>query len=320
MYALAVHGGAGSEGASARARADACRAGLIGALQRGRRILDADGSALDAVESMVVALEDDPLFNAGCGAVLTLAGTAELDAAIMDGTTLQAGAVAQTRHVRNPIRLARRLLEQSGHVFLVGDGADAYAEEVGLEPVANDYFITAERQQQLTALRAALTQPQRANGAPAAGTLRQPARCIDATATGPLGTVGAVALDRRGRLAAATSTGGTAGQRVGRVGDSPIIGAGTYADDLSCAVSTTGHGEAFLRSVLAYDISARMRYRGDSLAAAVEEAIGERLSAVGGRGGVIALDVHGEIVVRYNSATLAFGYLLENGSPQIQAW
>jgi beta-aspartyl-peptidase (threonine type) len=313
MYALAVHGGAGtrSESESSRARTEHCRTGLAEALLHGQRILEADGSALDAVEAAVVALEDDPLFNAGRGAVLTLAGTAELDAAIMDGGSLRAGAVAQLRRVRNPIRLARRLLEHSAHVFLVGDGAEAYAREQGLELVANDYFITAERQQQLAALRAVPAQPGPASG--------QPPRQL-ASPSAPLGTVGAVARDRRGALAAATSTGGTAGQRVGRVGDSPVIGAGTYANDDSCAVSTTGHGEAFLRSVLAYDISARMRYRGDLLDTAVKDALGERLSAVGGRGGVIAVDAQGRIVIHHNSPTLAYGHISEHGAMQISAW
>lgn len=323
MYAIAVHGGAGArgEGESSSARSERCRGGLSAALTRGQSILEAGGSALDAVEAAVIVLEDDPLFNAGRGAALTLAGGAELDAAIMDGGTLRAGAVAQVRQVRNPIRLARQLLEHSAHVFLVGDGADAYARELGLESVPNQYFITPERQQQLARLRAALA-PADAASTDAAGRriTCQPARRLEDAATAPLGTVGAVARDRRGHLAAATSTGGTAGQLVGRVGDSPIIGAGTYADDECCAVSTTGQGEAFLRSVLAYDVSARMRYAGQPLALAVERAIGERLSAVHGRGGVIAVDPRGEIVVRHNSATLAYGHLIENGVMHLQAW
>lgn len=323
MYAMAVHGGAGARGESESnpARSERCRSGLTAALARGQSILEAGGCALDAVEAAVMALEDDPLFNAGRGAALTIAGSAELDAAIMDGATLRAGAVAQVRHARNPIRLARQLLERSAHVFLVGDGADGYARELGLELVPNEYFITAERQQQLARLRAALT-PADATGtnAPAAGAASQPARRTADPAAAPLGTVGAVARDRHGHLAAATSTGGTAGQLIGRIGDSPVIGAGTYADDECCAVSTTGHGEAFLRSVLAYDINARIRYRGQSLAIAVERAIGERLSAVDGRGGVIAVDPHGEIVIRHNSATLAYGYIIANGAMQVQAW
>jgi len=323
MYALAVHGGAGtrSESESSPERSERCRSGLTAALARGQTILEGGGSALEAVEAAVIALEDDPLFNAGRGAVLTLAGSVELDAAIMEGGTLRAGAVAQVRHVRNPIRLARQLLEHSPHVFLVGDGADRHALELGLESVPNEYFITAERQQQLAALRAALTPADASSSgvAPRRGA-RQPARRAEASESAPLGTVGAVARDRRGGLAAATSTGGTAGQQVGRVGDSPVIGAGTYADDASCAVSTTGQGEAFLRTVLAYDISARMRYRGQTLAIAVERAILERLAAVGGRGGVIAVNALGEIVIRHNSATLAYGYISEAGTMHLQVW
>jgi beta-aspartyl-peptidase (threonine type) len=323
MYALAVHGGAGtrSESESSPERSERCRRGLSEALERGQSILERGGSALEAVEAAVIALEDDPLFNAGRGAVLTLAGGVELDAAIMEGATLRAGAVAQVRRVRNPIRLARQLLERSAHVFLVGDGADRYALELGLESVPNEYFVTPERQQQLAALRAALA-PADASSPNAAlrSAARQPTRRTEASGSAPLGTVGAVARDRIGGLAAATSTGGTAGQQLGRVGDSPVIGAGTYADDESCAVSTTGQGEAFLRTVLAYDISARMRYRGQTLAVAVERAIGERLSAVGGRGGVIAVNPQGEIVIRHNSATLAYGYVIENGMMHLQAW
>jgi beta-aspartyl-peptidase (threonine type) len=320
MYAMAVHGGAGTraDSASSQTRSQRCRDGLAEALACAQRILAADGSALDAVEAAVAVLEDDPLFNAGRGAVLTLTGGAELDAAIMDGATLRAGAVAQVRQVRNPIRLARQLLEHSAHVCLVGDGADAYARAVGLESVANDYFITPERQRQLATLRAAQTDDASSPGA-TGNFARQPAR-RGAESAAPLGTVGAVARDRHGHLAAATSTGGTAGQLPGRVGDSAVIGAGTYADDECCAISTTGHGEAFLRTVLAYDISARMRYRGESLALAVERAIGERLSAVDGRGGVIGVDGSGEIVIRHNSATLAYGYLIENRPMQLRAW
>jgi len=323
MYALAVHGGAGtrSEGESGPQRSERCRRGLSEALGRGQSILEGGGSALEAVEAAVIALEDDPLFNAGRGAVLTLAGSVELDAAIMEGGTLRAGAVAQVRRVRNPIRLARQLLERSAHVFLVGEGADRYALEIGLESVPNEYFITAERQQQLATLRAALTPVDASNPSAALrSAARQPARRTEPFEPAPLGTVGAVARDRRGGLAAATSTGGTAGQQVGRVGDSPVIGAGTYADDQSCAVSTTGQGEAFLRTVLAYDISARMRYRGQTLAVAVERAIGEQLSAVGGRGGVIAVNPQGEIVIRHNSATLAYGHIIEGGTMHLQAW
>lgn len=269
MFALAIHGGAGPlpQPAADGSREQAVREALGAALAAGERLLAANGSALDAVETAVQVLEDDPSFNAGRGAVLTRDGTVELDAAIMDGATLRAGAVAQLQHVRNPIRLARAILEQLPHVFLVGEGAERFAAQLGLPCVPNEYFITEQRREQL----------------------------------GSLGTVGAVARDRHGHLAAATSTGGTSGKFSGRVGDSPVIGAGTYADDATCAVSATGHGEWLLRTVIAYDISARRRYAGQSLRAAVEQAVSERLTALGAQGGVIAVDARGELVMRYNT-------------------
>jgi beta-aspartyl-peptidase (threonine type) len=292
MYALAIHGGAGDlpRVPFTTAREDAYRHGLAQALQAGQRLLERGGCALDAVQAAVTLLEDDPLFNAGRGAVLSADGTAELDAAIMDGTDLRAGAVAQVRHIRNPVQLARAVLEDASQVFLVGAGAESFARQAGLGFVDNEYFITPDRRQQLEALKLRQTQRGSRPGAPL-----QP---LDEP---PLGTVGAVARDAGGRLAAATSTGGIAGKRSGRVGDSPVIGAGTYADNHTCAVSTTGHGEWFLRTVQAYDISARLRYGGYSLASAASEAIGQRLSGLGAAGGLIAVDYQGEIVMQYNT-------------------
>jgi beta-aspartyl-peptidase (threonine type) len=292
MYALAIHGGAGDlpRVPFTTAREDAYRHGLAQALQAGQRLLERGGCALDAVQAAVTLLEDDPLFNAGRGAVLSADGTAELDAAIMDGTDLRAGAVAQVRHIRNPVQLARAVLEDASQVFLVGAGAESFARQAGLGFVDNEYFITPDRRQQLEALKLRQTQTGSRPGAPL-----QP---LDEP---PLGTVGAVARDAGGRLAAATSTGGIAGKRSGRVGDSPVIGAGTYADNHTCAVSTTGHGEWFLRTVQAYDISARLRYGGYSLASAASEAIGQRLSGLGAAGGLIAVDYQGEIVMQYNT-------------------
>jgi beta-aspartyl-peptidase (threonine type) len=275
MYALAIHGGAGAlpPRPLSREREQAFHRGLAQALEAGQAVLERAGSALDAVAAAVTVLEDDALFNAARGAVLTSDGTVELDAAIMDGATLRAGAVAAVRTVRNPVQLARRVLEDTPHVLLIGAGAERFAEQCGLTPVPNEYFITAERRQQLEA---------------------EP----------PIGTVGAVARDRAGRLAAATSTGGMNGKRPGRVGDSPVIGAGTYADDQVCAVSTTGHGEWFLRTVQAYDIVARMRYGGASLEQAVAAAIEQRLPRLGASGGLIAVDSQGGIVIRYNTPAM----------------
>jgi beta-aspartyl-peptidase (threonine type) len=297
MYALAIHGGAGALPRTqlSAERERAYQQGLAQALSAGQAILADDGCALDAVEAAVTVLEDDVLFNAGRGAVLTLDGTVELDAAIMDGAKLRAGAVAVVTCVRNPVRLARRVLEDTPHVFLAGGGAERFAAEIGFVPVANEYFITLYRQQQLAALTG------------------QPSN-VTALDEPPLGTVGAVARDSHGQLAAATSTGGMTGKRPGRVGDSPVIGAGTYADNHSCAVSTTGHGEWFLRTVQAYDIAARMRYGGASLSDAVSASIEQRLPQLGASGGLIAVDHRGEIVIRYNTPAM-FRASVRSGEP-----
>lgn len=291
MYALAIHGGAGALGTAARepSHQAALRAALTAALQSGERVLSAGGPALDAVEAAVVALEDDPLFNAGRGAVLAADGSVELDAAIMEGTTLRAGAVALVRHARNPVRLARRVLETLPHVFLAGEAADRFAVECALPTVPNEYFIISERRAQWQAHTGA-------SGTGASGT-------VGADIRGTVGTVGAVARDRHGRLAAATSTGGTVGKRPGRIGDSPVIGAGTYADDAACAVSSTGQGEWFLRAVQAYDLVARMRYAQQPLAVAMREALA-RLSSWDARGGLIAVDAAGQICTRHNTETM----------------
>jgi beta-aspartyl-peptidase (threonine type) len=302
MYALAIHGGAGAlpRVPFTAAREDAYRLGLMQALAAGQRLLESGGCALDAVEAAVTVLEDDPLFNAGRGAVLTADGAVELDAAIMDGCDLRAGAVAQVRHLRNPVQLARRILEDSAHVFLIGEGAERFALEAGLSLVDNDCLITPDRRQQWLALRQQLARAGSDSAAPTVA-LDEP----------PLGTVGAVARDRGGRLAAATSTGGTAGKRSGRVGDSPVIGAGTYADNQTCAVSTTGHGEWFLRTVQAFDIAARLRYGAYSLGSAVNEAITQRLSDLGAAGGLIAVDQHGQIAMGHNTPVMFRGSVRE---------
>ncbi len=299
MYSLAIHGGAG---ARPRAQYTAQQesdftAGLTAALAAGERILQSGGSALDAVQASVVSLEDNALFNAAHGAVLAADGWAELDAAIMDGRDLRAGAIAAVHHIKNPIALARQILEHSPHVFLVADGAERFARDYNLELVARDYFVTPYRQRQLAAL---------SNATAALATMDDP----------PLGTVGAVARDRQGNLAAATSTGGIAGKHPGRVGDSPVIGAGTYADNASCAVSTTGHGEWFLRTVQAYDIAARLRYGNATLGSAVEAALA-RLLHLGGQGGLIAVDQHGDIVMRYNSPAMFRAAVRGGQAPQI---
>jgi beta-aspartyl-peptidase (threonine type) len=284
MFGIAIHGGAGTL-PRADMSADAerrYRAGLKEAIDAGFAVLEAGGTSMDAVTRAVVRLEDNPLFNAGRGAVFTLDGRNELDASIMDGSTLKAGAVCGVTRIRNPVELARAVMEKSEQVMLAGTGAEEFAAAVGFSFVPQSYFHTPERWMQLERIRSG-----------DAG--------LSALTISHIGTVGAVAVDARGRLAAATSTGGMTGKRYQRIGDSPIIGAGTYADDRSCAVSATGHGEVFIRTVVAHDICARMRFGGRSIGEAVREVVLGELPALGGEGGVIAIDAGGEIAIEFNS-------------------
>ena len=295
MYALAIHGGAGDlpRARFTTARERAYRHGLGEALAAGQRLLEHGGCALDAVQPAVTVLEDDPLFNAGRGAVLSTDGTAELDAAIMDGTDLRAGAVASCTTSGTRCCWRAQYSRMPRTYSWSATAPSASPRQAGLALVDNEYFITPDRRVQLEGLKLRQSQADSSGSAPLLP-LDEP----------PLGTVGAVARDAAGRLAAATSTGGMAGKRSGRVGDSPVIGAGTYADNDTCAVSTTGHGEWFLRTVQAYDISARLRYGGYSLANAVSEAIVQRLSGLGAAGGLIAVDRQGEIVMRFNTPVM----------------
>ena len=269
--AIAVHGGAGVMRRLTPMQQSMYCEGLTRALEAGYEVLARGGASLDAVSAAVVALEDDPLFNAGRGAVYNAAGKHELDASIMDGATLRAGAVAAVGRIRNPVLAARAVMEKSPHVLLAGKGAELFARQHGLPLVRNTYFNTQERRE---ALRKGLKRHH--------------------------GTVGAVALDRRGDLAAATSTGGYTGKLPGRVGDSPLIGAGTYADNSSCAVSGTGWGEAFIRVALAHEVSARMRHRGEDVVQASRAAL-KSLVRIKGDGGLIALDRRGNIAMPFNS-------------------
>ena len=273
QWKLVIHGGAGSERIAHDdpAHEALARAGLLEALEAGSALLEAGGTAVDAVEAAARSLEDNACFNAGRGSVLTENGEAELDAAMMDGATRRAGAVAGLKTTRAPISLARRLMEHGPHVFLSGDGADRFAAAAGLEQVANDYFILTERRRQL-------------DEAVAAGSAADPIK---------YGTIGAVAVDTNGHVAAATSTGGVTGKQWGRVGDSPLIGAGTYADDRACAVSATGSGEYFIRAVAAHELAVRMRLDGKSLQEALN-AVLEDIEGLGGRGGLIAVSPTGE--------------------------
>ncbi|GJG95590.1 isoaspartyl peptidase/L-asparaginase family protein [Cupriavidus pauculus] len=300
---IAIHGGAGT---ITRAAMDANRereytAALEQVLQAGQRVLADGGSALDAVTEAVRLLEECPLFNAGKGAVLTHAGTYELDASVMDGATLNAGAVACVKRLRNPVLAARAVLEKSEHVLFAGEGAEAFAEAQGLELVAPDYFFTQARHDQW--LRAQGTAGMALLDHDAATLAAQAAKAAQPDpldADKKFGTVGAVACDANGNLAAATSTGGVTNKQVGRVGDTPVLGAGCYADDVA-AVSATGTGEMFIRTAAAFDVSAQMRYAGLSLEESARRVVMEKLTAIHGRGGLIAVDRAGNVTLPFNT-------------------
>jgi len=286
MWRLVIHGGAG---AMRPKHGDAdheqrAREGLRAALEAGASILEGGGSALDAVEASVRILEDDPCFNAGRGSVLTSEGCVELDAAIMDGRDRRAGAVAGLRTTRAPISLARRLMEQGPHVFLSGRGADEFAREAEIEQVDNGWFVTAERQRQLDEILA--------HGG------------FDAEVK--YGTVGAVAFDQHGHVAAATSTGGLTAKRWGRIGDSPLIGCGTYADDRSAAVSATGSGEYFIRAVAAHQLAERVRLGGETLQSALDGVLAD-IGELGGTGGLIAVSSTGEAACGFTTRAMYRG-------------
>jgi len=282
-WSIAIHGGAGTmarERMTAEKQA-AYREALAAARDAGAKVLAGGGSALDAVEAAIVMLEDDPKFNAGRGAVFTWEGTNELDASIMDGRTRAAGAVAGVTRTRNPISLARAVMETSPHVMLAGAGADAFSLAQGLQQADPAWFATPERRRQLEELKA---------------------KNLSALEVEfKYGTVGAVAVDTHGHVAAGTSTGGTTGKRWGRIGDSPVIGAGTYADDRACAVSATGAGEYFIRAAVAHEICARMRLKGESAQAAADAVIAE-VGALGGDGGVIVAAPDGTTAFSFNTS------------------
>ena len=302
MYAIAIHGGAGAvpRATLSPERERQYRDGLEAALEGGYALLERGGSSLDAVSTAVRILEDDPLFNAGRGAALTREGAAELDAAIMDGRQQRAGAVASVRHVRNPVELARRVMEKSRHVLLVGPGAEEFALEEGMALVPNLYFRTPER----------ISQLEHEQRGERVSDLVPPTR-------GTVGTVGAVARDRDGNLAAATSTGGMTNKRPGRVGDSPIIGAGTYAKNGVCAVSATGHGEYFIRAVAAHHVAAAVEYRGLSLELAMRELLDDILRGLGGDGGLIGVDRDGRIAMEFSTEGMYRGARDSTGRSEI---
>jgi beta-aspartyl-peptidase (threonine type) len=312
QWGIVIHGGAGvirRDTLSPEKEAQ-YRAKLTEALQAGHAVLARGGTSLDAVGAALRILEDSPLFNAGKGAVFNHDGRNELDASIMDGRTMRAGAVAGLHHVKNPIELARKVMENSPHVMMVGDGAEAFAKEQGLELVPAEYFRTEERWEQL---QKALEKEKAARGQPPSS--RAPSR-DPATGEEKFGTVGAVALDQAGNLAAGTSTGGMTNKRYGRVGDSPLIGAGTYADK-HCAVSSTGHGEFFIRYTVARDICARMEFQQLPLLESANAMVMEVLVKAGGEGGVIAMDAQGNVAMPFNSSGMYRGYVGEDGTPHV---
>lgn len=296
-YAIVIHGGAGTitRADLTPAQDSAYRAALNAALDIGEEILKSGGDAIDAVEQTIHYLEDSPLFNAGKGAVFTNEGRNEMDASIMVGTDRMAGAVGGVSNVKHPISAARAVMERSPHVLLTGKGAEQFAQESGLEIVDPSYFFTQRR---WDALERAKAREERKGEAQVE--LDHDDR--------KKGTVGCVALDKNGQIVAGTSTGGMTNKRWNRLGDSPIIGAGTFADNATCGVSCTGHGEYFIRWAVAYDVAARMAYKGLGLNAAATEVVNEELVKAGGEGGLIALDKYGNVAMPFNSEGMYRGY------------
>jgi beta-aspartyl-peptidase (threonine type) len=288
-YGIAIHGGAGTILRSLMTPEKEAQyiKGLQDAVTAGNAVLERGGSALNAVEAAVMSLEDFPLFNAGKGAVFTNKGTHEMDASIMDGLTLEAGAVSGISNVQNPVHLARIIKEKSGHVFLSGLEAETFAKQMGLPFQPDAYFYEEGRYKQWQEVKDS-------DG-------YQLDHTVNSGEGKKFGTVGAVALDKQGNLAAATSTGGMTNKRFGRIGDTPIIGAGTYANNKTCAISCTGHGEYFIRAVVAYDISCLMEYKGMSLKQACDFVVKDKLEKFGGEGGLVAIDAHGNIELPFNS-------------------
>ncbi|KAK47109.1 isoaspartyl peptidase [Caballeronia jiangsuensis] len=309
---IAIHGGAGTllRHAMNAETEGRYQTALSDILSAGERILAAGGSALDAVTEAVRLLEDCPLFNAGHGAVFTAAGTHELDASVMDGATLEAGAISCVTRVKNPVLAARRVLDVSDHVMFTAEGAEAFAAAQGLDLVDPSYFFTEARHQQWLKARGT------------SGTmLDHDAMTKFAFDNDPIdpdkkfGTVGAVALDAHGHLAAATSTGGITNKQAGRVGDAPLIGAGCYANDATCAVSTTGTGEMFIRMLAAYDVSAQMEYRGLSLEDAASDVVMTKLPRIAGRGGLVAVDAKGNVALPFNTEGMYRGFARVGEAP-----
>jgi beta-aspartyl-peptidase (threonine type) len=320
-WAIEVHGGAGViQRSTMTPEAEAAyRASLAQATEAGAKVLDQGGSSLDAVEAAIRILEDDPLFNAGRGAVFTTEGKNELDAAIMDGSNLKAGAVAGVTRTRHPISLARAVMEKSPHVMLIGAGADVFAAQNGLEQVDPSFFFTEGRWQSLLKQlkQEGRPLPPRPAGAPLPGSTAPAPQIEEWPDTHRHGTVGVVALDRSGNVAAGTSTGGLQGKMPGRVGDSPIIGAGTYASNQSCAVSATGSGEYFIRLGVAREVCNLVAFKGMALQQAADQVIHKELGALHGDGGVIALTPDGQLAWSFNTPGMFRARQREGGKLEI---
>ena len=319
-FALAIHGGAGVKTAEEfqgqPGLEQSYRETLQAALTAGYEVLSGSGSAVEAVEAAINVLEDSPLFNAGRGASYTRAGTVELDASIMNGLTMRAGGVGAVRHVANPISLARMVMEDTPHVLLVGEGAVAFAQEMGVRWVPESYFYTEDKWNELIER----LENEIPYGAPRRRPQGDPGGTIDVPDYGLFETVGAVALDSHGNLAAGTSTGGRITKRPGRVGDSPIIGASTYANNEICAVSTTGLGEKHMVLLTAKEIATLMAYRGMSVEDAANHALKEELVALGGSGGAIVMDKHGNIAMPFTANGMYRGWVREDGVVEVRIY
>ncbi|HKB92357.1 MAG TPA: isoaspartyl peptidase/L-asparaginase [Opitutaceae bacterium] len=316
-YGIVIHGGAGTIlRKSMTPELDAAyRAALKESLDAGYAILDSGGSSEEAVIAAIRLMEDNPLFNAGKGAVLNADGVCELDAAIMNGNTLAAGAITGIKHIKNPILLARAVKDKSPHVMLSGEGAEKFAVQMGFELVPNEYFQTDRRKEQLKKAKEAEQVQLHASKTPAG--LMFPK--VDINNDFKYGTVGAVALDKSGNLSAGTSTGGLTNKKFGRIGDSPIIGAGTYANNATCGISCTGTGEFFIRVGVAHDISSRMEYKGESVATAALTVL-DKVAKLKGDGGLIAMDHNGNVTMPFNTDGMYRGYRLSDKSQSIQIY
>jgi beta-aspartyl-peptidase (threonine type) len=308
MHGIAIHGGAGTILRSLMTPEKEAQyiLGLQQAVAKGNAVLTKGGSSLDAVETAVMSMENFPLFNAGKGAVFTNKGTHEMDASIMDGATLEAGAVSCISNVQNPIHLARVVKEKSGHVFLCGLEAEVFAKQMNLPFQPTEYFFEEGRYKQWQEVKDS-------DG-------YQLDHTVNSGEGKKFGTVGAVALDKYGNIAAATSTGGMTNKRFGRIGDTPMIGAGTYANNNTCAISCTGHGEFFIRAVVAYDISCLMEYKGYSLKQACDFVVKDKLVKFGGEGGLIAIDTKGNIELPFNSEGMYRAWQKDDGEAQIRIY